>query len=227
MQVPRDPGDSTDEGAVGEALATGAPERVGWFRHYFDDQRWEWSPQVAKMHGYVPGAVTPTTELVLAHKHPDDYRLIADTLELIRQARQPFSSRHRIFDVQGRVHHVVVVGDLLTDERGAVVGTHGFYIDVTPAERARQDHLSAAVAKIAERRAAIEQAKGMLMMIYGMDAETAFETLKWRSQETNVKLRRLAEQIAADFSAVAAAGTLPPRTTYDNLLLTAHLRVRD
>ena len=43
----------------------------------------------------------------------------------------------------------------------------------------------------------IEQAKGMLMAIYGIDAAAAFDLLKWRSQETNVKLRSLAEQIVA------------------------------
>src|ERR1700733_3057959 len=122
-----------------EALAGGGPHRVGWFRFYFDDDRWEWSPQVEKMHGYLPGSITPTTEMVLAHKHPDDYRHIAHTLELIRQTRQPFSSRHRIIDVEGRVHHVVVVGDLLCEDDGTVIGTHGFYIDVTPPERRRQD----------------------------------------------------------------------------------------
>jgi hypothetical protein len=79
--------------------AAGAPERVGWFRYFFDEQRWEWSAQVHRMHGYQPGTVTPTTELVLAHKHPDDVRHIADTLALVRQTRQPFSSRHRIRDV--------------------------------------------------------------------------------------------------------------------------------
>src|SRR6202165_4499297 len=90
------------EQVVERALTGGAPQRVGWFRFYFDDERWEWSPQVEKMHGYLPGSITPTTELVLSHKHPDDYRHIADTLELIRQSRQAFSSRHRIVDVQGR-----------------------------------------------------------------------------------------------------------------------------
>ena len=79
---------SGDDGkdAVEGALAAGDPQRVGWFRFYFDDDRWEWSPQVEKMHGYLPGTVNPTTEMVLAHKHPDDYRQIADTLDLIRQA---------------------------------------------------------------------------------------------------------------------------------------------
>jgi PAS domain S-box-containing protein len=207
-----------------ESLAWGAGERVGWFRYYFDDERWEWSPQVAKMHGYAPDSVTPTTDLVLSHKHPDDYRQIADTLALIRQTRQAFSSRHRIRDAHGMVHHVVVVGDQMRDG-GDVVGTHGFYIDVTPAEQARQDHLTAEVAKITESRAVIEQAKGMLMAIYGIDVHAAFDLLKWRSQESNVKLRPLAEQIVADFSAVGHDEALPSRAVYDNLLLTAHHRI--
>src|SRR5258705_13192167 len=125
--------------------------------------------------------------MVLSHKHPDDYRQIADTLALIRQTREAFSSRHRIIDAEGQVHHVVVVGDLLREVDGTVMGTHGFYVDVTPLERERQDQVSAAVTMIAEQRAGIEQAKGMLMLIYGMDDAAAFELLKWRSQETNVK----------------------------------------
>ena len=210
---------------VEEALAAGGPQRVGWFRFYFDDDRWEWSPQVEKMHGYLPGSVTPTTEMVLAHKHPDDYRQIADTLDLIRQTRQAFSSRHRIIDTQGRVHHVVVVGDLLREVDGTVMGTHGHYVDVTPSEQERQDEVTAAVTIIAEARADIEQAKGMLMLIYGMDEASAFELLKWRSQETNIKLRLLAAQVATDFVALTGSDQLPPRSGYDKLLLTAHLRI--
>jgi len=210
---------------VEQALAAGGPQRVGWFRFYFDDDRWEWSPQVEKMHGYLPGSVTPTTEMVLAHKHPDDYRQIADTLDLIRQTRQAFSSRHRIIDTQGRVHHVVVVGDLLRDDDGTVTGTHGYYVDVTPSERERQDEVTAAVAVIAEARADIERTKGMLMLVYGMDEAAAFELLKWRSQETNVKLKLLAAQVATDFVALTGSDQLPPRSGYDKLLLTAHLRI--
>jgi hypothetical protein len=216
-------GDS--KASVREPCGAGGPQRVGWFRFYFDDDRWEWSPQVEKMHGYLPGSVTPTTEMVLAHKHPDDYRHIADTLNLIRRTRQPFSSRHRIIDTEGRIHHVVVVGDLLRKDDGAVIATHGYYIDVTPSERERQDQVTAAVTRIAEARAGIDQAKGMLMLIYGMGDPAAFELLKKRSQETNVKLRLLAEQVVADFLTLSGRETLPPRSTFDNLLLTAHLRM--
>ncbi len=179
------------------------------------------------MHGYQPGTVVPTTELVLSHKHPDDYRQVAATLEEIRRTSQAFSTRHRIIDVQGNVHSVVVVGDRLYDEDGTVVGTHGFYVDVTRSEQqGQQDRLTEAVAEIAESRGAIEQAKGMLMVVYRIDADAAFDLLRWRSQDGNVKLRLLAEQITTDFLGLSYHETLPPREKYDRLLLTAHLRAQ-
>ncbi len=42
-----------------------AGQRVGWFRFYYDADRWEWSPEVQRMHGYDAGSVTPSTEVVL------------------------------------------------------------------------------------------------------------------------------------------------------------------
>jgi len=38
-------------------------------------------------------------------------------------------------------------------------------------------------------------------------------------------LRLLAQQIAADFVALSHSETLPARSAYDTLLLTAHLRI--
>lgn len=215
----------TSQDSLEQALAGGAPERVGWFRFYFADERWEWSEQVQILHGYEPGSVTPTTELVLSHKHPDDRQQVASTLEEMRRTHRTFSTRHRIIDTRGTTHEVVVIGDQLLDETGRLVGTHGFYVDLTPTDAQTSAMLSAAVAEITENRAVIERVKGMLMLIYRVDAETAFELLRWRSQETNVKLRVLAEQLLSEYSALAYDETLPPRATFDHLLLTAQQRV--
>ncbi|ULE33660.1 PAS and ANTAR domain-containing protein [Mycobacterium sp. IDR2000157661] len=211
---------------VEQALAGGDPHRVGWFRFYFADERWEWSPQVERIHGYEPGTVEPTTDLVLSHKHPDDYGHVAATLDEIRRTSGAFSTTHRIIDTRGNVHHVVVVGDQLYDDSDEVVGTHGFYVDVTPSTLEQQNKtLNAAVAEIAEARGVIEQTKGMLMLIYRISAESAFELLRWRSQETNTKLRALAEQVAKDFLELDYEEDLPARSTFDRMLLTAHLRI--
>lgn len=213
--------------AVEQALAAGAPQHVGWFRFYFEDQRWEWSEQVQRMHGYETGMVTPTTELVLSHKHPDDRDQVAATISDILNTRRAFSTRHRIIDTLGAVHHVVVVGDQLCDDNGEVIGTHGFYIDLTPAtEHSTEDVITAKVAEIAERRATIDQTKGMLMLIYGIDEAAAFDLLKWLSQENNIKVRTIAQQIAKDFAAVGETG-ITSRRLFDQLLLTAHQRAVD
>lgn len=209
---------------VEQALAGGAPQRVGWFRFYFTDQRWEWSEQVQRMHGYEPGSVTPTTELVLAHKHPDDRGQVAATIDHILNTHEAFSTRHRIVDTGGNVRYIVVVGDQLYDDQGAVIGTHGFYVDVSPLpEQVREDLVTAKLAEITESRASIDQTKGMLMLIYGIDDNAAFNLLKWLSQEANVKLRLLAEQISKDFR--AAGPTRITQSEFDHLLLTAHRRI--
>lgn len=213
--------DSDDRSPV-ELSAHRSALRAGWFRFYFADERWEWSPEVDQIHGYEPGSVTVTTDLVMSHKYPDDRPKMAALVDQVRQTRVPISSRHRIIDIHGRTREVVVVGDQLHDDLGEVIGTQGFYLDVTPA---LEHAISDAVAEIAVNRGAIEQTKGMLMLIYRVDADKAFDILKWRSQETNIKLRPFAERLAADFLELTYDDILPTRTTYDHLLLTAHQRV--
>src|ERR1700730_959221 len=209
-----------------QALTGGTAQRVGGYRFYFDDERWEWSPEVEQIHGYQPGTVIPTTRLVLSHKHPDDYEHVAATLDDIRRTHKPFSTRHRIITVQGAVRDVVVIGERLHDNTGDVIGTQGFYVDVTPPGQAREASISQAVAEIVDSRAIIEQAKGALMYVYRVEAGAAFDVLKWRSQETNVKLRALAEQLLADIRTLKHDDSASYRAGFDRLLLTTHQRVR-
>jgi hypothetical protein len=200
-------------------------QRVGWFRYHFADDEWEWSDEVYRIHGYEPQEVRPTTELVLSHKHPDDHDRVAALLNGIRVDHQPLSSRHRIIDVNGIQHRIVVVGDLLRDESGAIVGTQGFYIDGS-VESAAQESITEKVAEIVKNREVIDQAKGMLMAVYGLRGDTAFEVLRWRSQVTNTKLMLLAEQLVAEFVEYGTGDTLPPRSAYDTALMTVHERIR-
>lgn len=196
-------------------LAVGDPHRVGRFRYWLGEQRWEWSDAVARMHGYEPGMVTPSTELLLNHKHPEDRAQVAEVLERVGQGA-PFSSRHRIVDTTGQVHWVIVVADSMLDETGTVIGTAGLYVDVTDVLQA---DVSAAVSEVSQSRAVIEQAKGVLMVAYGISAERAFDILVWRSQETNVKVRDLAERFLAAFT-----GRLPSEvlSELDHTLLTVN-----
>lgn len=182
------------ETELGPTSESGAPHRVGGFLYHRTHDRWEWSDAVARIHGYTPGQIVPTTKLLLSHKHPDDLRHVTQTLHAIRTSGGPFSSRHRIIDTAGATRSVVVVGDRVVDESGDVVGSSGFYIDVTeslgPTIKESVDEI---VSEIAISRSVIEQAKGMLMVVYGVPADRAFDILVWRSQETNTKVKTVAE----------------------------------
>jgi hypothetical protein len=198
---------------------------VGSFRFWFVGQHWEWSDELARMHGYEPGTVEPTTELLLSHKHPDDRGHVQDLLDRALLSKTSFSSRHRFIDTAGVVHDAIVVADRMSDDSGAVVGTAGYYLDLTATfTENRQSALDEALPDLFEARAIIEQAKGILMAIYRVSPEQAFGVLRWRSQETNTKLRSLAKQIITEIS------TQPPpsddiQATFDHLLLTVHQRI--
>ncbi|GAB2724341.1 PAS and ANTAR domain-containing protein [Nocardia thraciensis] len=210
-----------DARQIERVIGAGTPQSVGSFRFWFADQRWEWSDEVAAMHGYEPGSVRPTTELLLEHKHPEDRELVATTLARSIDRAEPFCSRHRIIDTMGQTHHVIVVGDQLHED-GAVVGTTGYYVDVTETlDEHKQETLSDALPELYEARAVIEQAKGGLMLVYGIGAEQAFRVLTWRSQETNVKLRALAQELVRHMVELGG-GSAEVRTRFDHLLLTVH-----
>ncbi|MDA2893577.1 PAS and ANTAR domain-containing protein [Mycolicibacterium sp. BiH015] len=194
---------------------------VGSFSFLHAEDRWVWSDAVAIMHGYTPGSVEPSTEIILSHKHPDDRSAVAALIDRVRHEGAAFSSRHRIVDVHGKVHMVVVVGDSVVDESGAVLGTSGFYVDITDGFEADvQKSVTRHVASIDEKRSTIQQAVGMIRMAYGVSEDRALDVLKWRSQETNVKLRTIADRLV---SQVASAPLVADaRTRLDQILLNAH-----
>jgi PAS domain S-box-containing protein len=213
-----------------QASSGSMPQRVGWYRWFFGDERWEWSPEVEQIHGYQPGTVTPTTHLVLSHNHPDDCVEVAATLDDIRRRHTPFSMCHRITTVQGTTREVVVIGERLRDNTGEVIGAQGFYFDVTAAGEAREVvSITRGIAEIADDRALIEQAKGVLMYVYQVDADAAFEVLKWRSHETKFNLCALAEQLLADIRTLRhddGSRSYGSIFEFDRLLVTTHERIR-
>ncbi|RMI29033.1 PAS and ANTAR domain-containing protein [Nocardia stercoris] len=202
-----------------------ARPRTGSFRFWFATRRWEWSPEVYLMHGYAPGEVEPTTDLLLEHKHPDDRDEVAAIITASLADGSPFSSRHRFLDTHGVEHQVLVVADRIHDADGRAVGTAGYYVDLSNTlADVGQEALDEQIPELLESRAVIEQAKGVLMRIYRIDADQAFKLLVWRSQETNTRLRDLAQQLIAELPDIPAAPeTIVARS--DHILLTLHERI--
>lgn len=197
---------------------------VGSFRYLMEEDRWEWSDAVARMHGYEPGTVSPTTELIVSHKHPADRNDVARLIEQVRRHGQPFSSRHRIIDTGGKVHVVVVVADRLIDDAGDIAGTSGFYVDITDGYESDLQHtLDVVLDEITRNRSIISQAVGMLRLVYDVSEERAFTVLRWLSSQSNTKMRDIAARLVGDVGALSIVSP-SGRTAFDHLLLSADRR---
>jgi PAS domain-containing protein len=188
--------------AVETALAAGLQPPVGRYRLDLETGRWAWSDEVYIMHGFQPGEIVPTTELMLAHKHPEDRARVDGVLREAAMTGEPFSSVHRIYDAKGVIRTLAVTGQGRRDpESGKISELVGYFIDVTESHReAARREATESIRASAERRAAIEQAKGVLMVAYGVDADDAFRELRVASNHLNVPVRDLAVWLVHWFS---------------------------
>ena len=76
------------------------------------------------------------------------------------------------------------------------MGVSGFLVDVTEAvRRTTAREVDEAMELMSQSRPAIEQAKGALMVTYGLDPDEAFLLLRRYSQQVNVKVRDVARNI--------------------------------
>ncbi|MGY2007677.1 ANTAR domain-containing protein [Nocardia gipuzkoensis] len=68
-------------------------------------------------------------------------------------------------------------------------------------------------------RTVIEQAKGMLMLVYGIGEQQAFELLRSCSQHINVRVRELAQRILTELpTAGGQAAKARPRVDMNRIL---------
>jgi hypothetical protein len=196
---------------------------VGYFTYLVAEDRWTWSDGIYALHGYAPGEVPATTEVLMRHKHPDDRARTLEQLETASRDGRPFSCYHRIITCAERVRSVLAVGRGRLSETGEVASVEGFYVDLTDVRRTEtQADVEIALARIAEHRAVIEQAKGVLMFATGCDADAAFDLLRRRSMTGNAKLhdvaRHLVDSVGRHLRADQATGAevlawLDPRRT--------------
>jgi hypothetical protein len=71
----------------------------------------------------------------------------------------------------------------------------------------------------------IERTKGMLMLIYGIDHDAAFDMLRQQAQQHNIKVRLIAEQIHQDLVELCMAEPPLRGLNATDVLLTAHQRI--
>jgi hypothetical protein len=176
---------------AGGELPSSRPALVGRYTYRPKTDEWWWSDNMFRIHGFDPGSVVPTTDLVMRHIHPDDVDRAWESRETVVEDKEPFSFLHRLITAT-RAEQVVLAAGHLEDDDGEPVVT-GHLIDITDVrEDAVNDELDSAVAEFVGQRAVIEQAKGVLMQLYSVDADTAWALLRAFSADTNRKVRDIA-----------------------------------
>ena len=176
---------------------------TGRFRGDLTTEQWWWSPELFELHGIPSGSVQPTVGLLLAHVHGDDRPALQQALREAATTAAPFTREYRVLRLDGRPLTALLVCEPETDAAGAVIALTGLVVDVTaerthvPAdEQLRQletevEQLRSAMAS----RAAIEQAKGILMLLMSCGDQVAFDLLAHISSHTHRKVRDVAAVI--------------------------------
>ncbi len=197
------------------ASLTDQPEL--FFEYDATADRWTCSADLRRLYGIAPEQ-EPTTALMLERVVEDDRPVVSQRFEEVLRQASGFSLEYRLVAPDGRTRRLVLVGQS-EDAGGEVKRLSGFIVDITQTLR---DGAAEAVLASTQHRAAIEQAKGALMLSFGIGEDAAFEMLRTYSNQHNIKLVRVAEHIRAGLADPAFAREDPVRCLLDVLLSLEH-----
>jgi hypothetical protein len=155
------------------------------------------------LHGLPPGSSQPDTEDYLRYQHAEDRTRVLDAISVACATGMDFALETRIVRADGEDRDVVLVGQPRRDATGTVSAVDGMAIDITechpPGSATERAHaLQAEVGQLRAAmasRAAIEQAKGILMLLTSCSEQVAFDLLAHISSHTHRKVRDVAQVI--------------------------------
>jgi PAS domain-containing protein len=180
---------------LSRTLGLGTNLLVGRYSVDLASGTWWWSDEVYTMHGWKRDEIEPGLEALRSRKHPDDRsRVVRAAGEALRLGR-PFACAHRIVDRSGRTRSVVVTGQG-SQASGQSPKLVGYVVDVTPVQKEALDRRSEAVVNRAfVSQATIEQVKGVIIAVRGVDEAKATDILVGAARDAGVSLRLAADQV--------------------------------
>jgi hypothetical protein len=180
------------------------------FEYDVESGRWTWSQGLCELHNLAPGE-EPTTHLILDRMVEEDRPVMLARFRHHLDHPGPYSCVYSLIRSDGHIRRVIFVGESQA-VGGKVARLTGFVVDLTEPLR---ETARAAVAASAEHRAAIEQAKGALMLTFGVEEDGAFELLRAYSSRHNIKLAEVAHRIVAGLCDPAFSRDEPVRSLLD------------
>ena len=207
--------------AAPPARTLSAPRRLaGRYRYDRRAGTWTWSPEMAALLNLARNAAHPCTELLVHSLHPGDRPRALDAIAAACTTGTPFALRVRLGSRGGVERPALLVGEPVVDPAGAVDALEGVLVEVPPEPRppasrpgaagTEDDRVQALETEVAQlrtamsSRAAIEQAKGILMLLTSCGEQVAFDLLAHISSNSHRKVRDVAVAIVE--SAAGHAG---------------------
>lgn len=187
------------------APATSAAGAPGRFRFNRVNETWWWSPEMFAMCGTSPDAAEPSMQLLLRHQSPDDHARTVAALNGACEDGRSFCLETRL-STDGGARTVVLIGEPELGADGTVTAVAGLVAEVSGHRRIDDRERDALTAEISQlrtamaSRAAIEQAKGIIMLLTGCGDEVAFRLLSHISSHTHRKVRDVAVAITESAS---------------------------
>ena len=187
-------------------------EGTGRFHVDVRTASWSWSPELFRLLGLGADQTRPSLDALLRRVHPDDRERVLCRLDGALAAGRPFAVEARVLQHrEGGLRVLVLSGEPRRDPHGSLVALDGTCVDVTAGRIADdEDVVNGLRAEVAQlhtamaSRAAIEQAKGILMLLTSCTEQVAFELLAHMSSHTHRKVRQVAQAITD-----SAAGRAP------------------
>ena len=178
---------------------------VGRYRCDRRGENWWWSPEMFRLYGLAPDPALPCLQLLLDHVDPGDRPPLAEAVAGACSGRAFALELHT---VSPGTHppSLVLIGEPAHDGDGAVLGVEGLCVEVTGGRRGEEDCVGELETEVAQlraamaSRAAIEQAKGILMLLTTCGDRVAFELLAHISSHTHRKVREVAQAITESAS---------------------------
>ena len=179
---------------------TASPRVAGRFRGDLTTEQWWWSPELHDLLAVPAGTVRPTVQLLLSHVHDDDRPGLREALMVAGTSGTAFAREYRVQRGDGVSRRLLLVCEPELDGSGSVLALSGLAVDVTEGRPAPADdevvrHLQTEVEQLRgamASRAAIEQAKGILMVLMSCGDQVAFDLLAHISSHTHRKVRDVA-----------------------------------
>jgi hypothetical protein len=193
-----------------------SPLPAGIFSFSSTDVHWSWSDGMFTLHGMQPGEVVPTRAVFLSHVHRDDRPAVEELLDASSLPKaDPHAIGYRLVDLNGDVRDVTLALRTVGGREATTV--LGFVVDESERrKRAVAAGVDEELRQALESHAAIDQAKGMIMLAYGGNDVEAFDRLRQASQHNNIKVRSLADGLVARGRTAGSVAAL--RAEMDKLL---------